>query len=148
MVNTQAKHSYADLTAKTEEEDVVLGQLLQVIMDDIWLLLGIAVTVVALAGLYCYVAKPVYQADVHVRGSELDHTIVRPGRLTDDAPTGRIKAARHVGRGTISRADVASVLAAVLADDTTVGRTFEVIGGEERVADAIPALADQPDTRD
>ncbi|HIA2358817.1 TPA: Wzz/FepE/Etk N-terminal domain-containing protein, partial [Burkholderia contaminans] len=74
MVNTQAKHSYADLSAKTEEEDVVLGQLLQVIMDDIWLLLGIAVTVVALAGLYCYIAKPVYQADVHVRVEGNDNT--------------------------------------------------------------------------
>lgn len=74
MVNTQAKHSYADLGAKTDEEDVVLGQLLQVILDDIWLLLGIAVTVVALAGLYCYVAKPVYQADVHVRVEGNDNT--------------------------------------------------------------------------
>ncbi|MFP3616128.1 hypothetical protein SB778_39510, partial [Paraburkholderia sp. SIMBA_050] len=60
MVNTQAKHTYAGPAAKTEEEDGVLGQLLQVIMDDIWLLLGIAVTVIALAGLYCFVAKPVY----------------------------------------------------------------------------------------
>ncbi|RQZ69358.1 polysaccharide biosynthesis tyrosine autokinase [Burkholderia sp. Bp9004] len=74
MVNTQAKHAYADLTAKTEEEDVVLGQLLQVLMDDIWLLLGIAVTVIALAGLYCYIAKPVYQADVHVRVESNDNT--------------------------------------------------------------------------
>ena len=43
-------------------------------MDDIWLLLGIAVTVVALAGLYCYIAKPVYQADVHVRVEGNDNT--------------------------------------------------------------------------
>ncbi len=74
MVNTQAKHTYAGPAAKTEEEDVVLGQLLQVIMDDIWLLLGIAVTVIALAGLYCFVAKPVYQADVHVRVEGNDNT--------------------------------------------------------------------------
>lgn len=58
MVNTQAKHPYADLAVKTDEEDVVLGQMIQVILDDIWLLLGIALVVVALAGLYCYVAKP------------------------------------------------------------------------------------------
>ncbi|WP_323119933.1 polysaccharide biosynthesis tyrosine autokinase [Burkholderia alba] len=74
MVNTQAKHPYADLAAKTEEEDVVLGQLIQVILDDIWLLLGIALTVVALAALYCYVAKPVYSADAHVRVEAGDNT--------------------------------------------------------------------------
>ncbi|KVP93230.1 exopolysaccharide biosynthesis protein [Burkholderia ubonensis] len=74
MVNTQAKQSYAGLAAKTEEEDVVLGQLIQVIFDDFWTLLGIAVTVVALAGLYCFIAKPVYQADVHVRVEGNDNT--------------------------------------------------------------------------
>ncbi|KUZ74377.1 polysaccharide biosynthesis tyrosine autokinase [Burkholderia ubonensis] len=74
MVNTQAKQPYAGLAAKTEEEDVVLGQLIQVIFDDFWTLLGIAVTVVALAGLYCFIAKPVYQADVHVRVEGNDNT--------------------------------------------------------------------------
>ncbi|KVN95999.1 exopolysaccharide biosynthesis protein [Burkholderia ubonensis] len=74
MVNTQAKQSHAGLAAKTEEEDVVLGQLIQVIFDDFWTLLGIAVTVVALAGLYCFIAKPVYQADVHVRVEGNDNT--------------------------------------------------------------------------
>ncbi|KWB92291.1 polysaccharide biosynthesis tyrosine autokinase [Burkholderia ubonensis] len=74
MVNTQAKQSHAGLAAKTEEEDVVLGQLIQVIFDDFWTLLGIAVSVVALAGLYCFIAKPVYQADVHVRVEGNDNT--------------------------------------------------------------------------
>jgi tyrosine-protein kinase Etk/Wzc len=54
-VSTQA-HSYL---AKTEEEDVVLGQLLQVILDDIWWLIGVAVFVILAAAAYCYVAKPV-----------------------------------------------------------------------------------------
>lgn len=74
MVNTQAKHPYADLAVKTDEEDVVLGQMIQVILDDIWLLLGIALVVVALAGLYCYVAKPLYSADAQVRVEASDNT--------------------------------------------------------------------------
>ncbi|ABC34437.1 polysaccharide biosynthesis tyrosine autokinase [Burkholderia thailandensis] len=74
MVNTQAKHPYADLAVKTDEEDVVLGQMIQVILDDIWLLLGIALVVIALAGLYCYVAKPVYSADAQVRVEASDNT--------------------------------------------------------------------------
>lgn len=74
MVNTQAKHPYADLAVKTDEEDVVLGQMIQVILDDIWLLLGIALVVIALAGLYCYVAKPIYSADAQVRVEASDNT--------------------------------------------------------------------------
>jgi tyrosine-protein kinase Etk/Wzc len=53
------------LPARTEEEDVVLGQLLQVILDDIWWLIAIAVTIVAMAALYCFVAKPIYSADAY-----------------------------------------------------------------------------------
>ena len=62
------------MQARTEEEDVVLGQLLQVIIDDIWWLIGIAATIVAIAGFYCYVAKPVYSADAHVRVEASDNT--------------------------------------------------------------------------
>nr|WP_133649443.1 polysaccharide biosynthesis tyrosine autokinase [Paraburkholderia flava] len=60
--------------AKTEEEDVVLGQLLQVIIDDIWWLIAIAAAIVAMAVFYCYIAKPVYSADAHVRVEQSDST--------------------------------------------------------------------------
>ncbi len=69
-MSTQA-HSYL---AKTEEEDVVLGQLLQVILDDIWWLIGVAVFVILAAAAYCYVAKPVYSADALVRVEQSDNT--------------------------------------------------------------------------
>lgn len=59
---------------KTEEEDVVLGQLLQVILDDIWWLVAIAAVIVAIAGAYCFVAKPIYSADAHVRVEQSDNT--------------------------------------------------------------------------
>lgn len=62
------------MPARTEEEDVVLGQLLQVILDDIWWLIAIAVTIVVIAGLYCYIAKPVYSADAYVRVEPSDNT--------------------------------------------------------------------------
>jgi len=60
--------------ARTEEEDMVLGQLLRVIVDDIGWLLGIAAVVVAIAVFYCFVAKPVYQADTAVRVTPSDFT--------------------------------------------------------------------------
>jgi tyrosine-protein kinase Etk/Wzc len=72
-VSTQA-HTPLALPARTEEEDVVLGQLLQVIFDDIWWLFAIAVTIVVVAAFYCYVAKPVYSADSHVRVEQDDNT--------------------------------------------------------------------------
>ncbi|MDE1184323.1 polysaccharide biosynthesis tyrosine autokinase [Paraburkholderia sp.] len=59
---------------RTEEEDVVLGQLVQAILDDIWWLIGVALIVIAAAGLYCYVARPVYSADAHVRVERSDNT--------------------------------------------------------------------------
>ncbi|MDO9353855.1 MAG: SDR family oxidoreductase [Solirubrobacteraceae bacterium] len=85
-------------------------------------------------------------ADQHVRGSGLDHTIVRPVTLTDDEPTGRVRASRHVDGGKISRDDVAAVVLAVLDNDASIGRTFEVAAGEARVQDAVAGLADQPAT--
>ncbi len=52
---------------QSDEDDVVLGQLLRVVLDDIWWLIGIAAVVVAMAGLYCFLASPIYSADAHVR---------------------------------------------------------------------------------
>ena len=68
------------------------------------------------------------KADDAVRASGLDYVIVKPGMLTDDPPTGKVDAGDSVERGSIPRADVAAVLAALLADRGG-DRTFEVVGG-------------------
>src|SRR5258708_7678266 len=73
-VSTHANTHQLAGPVRTEEEDVVLGQLVQVIIDDIWWLLAIALSIVAVAGFYCYVAKPVYSADAHVRVEQSDNT--------------------------------------------------------------------------
>lgn len=67
-------HPQAAPAARTEEEDVVLGQLLRVILDDIGWLIAIAAAVIAIAVFYCYVAKPVYSADTQVRVEPSDYT--------------------------------------------------------------------------
>jgi uncharacterized protein YbjT (DUF2867 family) len=80
-------------------------------------------------------------ADAALVASGLDFTIVRPGRLTDDPGTGRVEAAEHLGRrGSITRADTAAVLLAVLDAPSAIGRTFEVLEGETPIAEAIAAL--------
>lgn len=76
-------------------------------------------------------------ADAALRDSGLDWTIVRPGGLTDDEPTGQVTIGEKVDRGQIPRADVAHVLAAALADDRTVGKQWEVVSGDSSIADAI-----------
>ena len=80
------------------------------------------------------------EADAAVAASGLDHTIVRPGMLTDSPGTGRVEIAESVDRGAVSRDDVAAVLAAALAEPATIGRTFELVGGEDRVEDALTKL--------
>ncbi len=74
-------------------------------------------------------------ADAHLRASGLDWTVLGPGRLTLDAPTGRI--ALGAGTGEVSRADVAHVVAAVLADDSTIGRTIDFNNGDTPIAEAL-----------
>lgn len=76
-------------------------------------------------------------ADTALRGTDLDWTVVRPGGLTDDEGTGRVTVAARTGRGEVPRADVASVLAAVLADDATIGTQWELVAGETPVAQAL-----------
>lgn len=74
-------------------------------------------------------------ADAHLRDSELDWTVLGPSRLTMEPATGRI--AIGEGKGTVSRADVALVIAAVLQDDSTIGRTIDFNNGEVPIADAL-----------
>ncbi|MFD7022395.1 SDR family oxidoreductase [Promicromonospora sukumoe] len=75
-------------------------------------------------------------ADEHLRGSGLDYTILQPGPLTLDEPTGLVEVAEP-GDGRVARADVAGVIAAALADDSTVGRTIAFGNGSTPIAEAI-----------
>ena len=80
------------------------------------------------------------KADEELAASGLAHTIVRPGMLTDDAPTGRVEAAPKVERAEIPRADVATVLATSLHEPATVGKAFTVVSGETPIDEALRDL--------
>ena len=77
-----------------------------------------------------------WAADAHLAGSALDWTILAPGTLTLDPPTGRIALDPEDG-GAVARADVAAVIAATIADDTTIGRTIRFGGGVEVIGHAV-----------
>jgi uncharacterized protein YbjT (DUF2867 family) len=81
-----------------------------------------------------------FEADQAVRASGLDYTIVRPGGLTDDPGTGLVAVAEKLDRGKVPRADVAAVFVACLDDPGTVGKSFDLLGGDTPVADALAAL--------
>ena len=78
------------------------------------------------------------EADRRVADSGLDWTIVRPGRLTNDPGTGKVLVSEDMStRGEVPREDVARVLAAVLGEPATIGKTFVVVGGDTPVDEAI-----------
>jgi uncharacterized protein YbjT (DUF2867 family) len=87
--------------------------------------------------------RPYYEAkaeaDKYVMESGLDYTIVRPGGLTDDPGTGQV-ALGDLDSGTVTRDDVALVLAELLNADNAIGKSFDLMNGEQPVAEAIASL--------
>lgn len=77
------------------------------------------------------------QADGHLAVTPLAWTILRPSRLTDDEPTGRISVGGDQAAGSVSRADVAATIAATLDLPRTVGRVYEFNNGETPIAEAL-----------
>jgi nucleoside-diphosphate-sugar epimerase len=80
------------------------------------------------------------QADAAVQASDRDWTIVRPGGLTDDAGSGRVRLEESPFRGEVPREDVAALLAALLRTPKSIGRILYVNSGEDTIADALLAL--------
>lgn len=87
---------------------------------------------------YAY-AEAKAAADEYLRGTDLNWTILGPSRLTLDEPTGRITVAGAGERGepVVSRGNVAQVIAAVVEDESTVGRTIRFDDGDVPVAEAL-----------
>jgi uncharacterized protein YbjT (DUF2867 family) len=76
-------------------------------------------------------------AEDDLRGRDLDWTILRPGGLTDDPPSGHVTLAPEVERGEVSREDVASVLMVMLDLPESAGLVLTLVGGDVPVAEAV-----------
>jgi uncharacterized protein YbjT (DUF2867 family) len=76
-------------------------------------------------------------ADAHLRASDLDWTVLGPGRLTMEPATGRIALGAGAEKGEVSREDVALVAAAALDDDSTIGRTIDFNNGDLPIHEAL-----------
>ena len=79
-------------------------------------------------------------ADADLRTRDLDWTIVRPGMLTDDAPTGQVTINPDQQRQPITRGDVAHTLAQVLTSGHAIRETFVVVNGTTPVDEAVASL--------
>jgi len=86
-----------------------------------------------------YVAAKHY-ADEWLRSTNLDYTIIHPGKLTNDEGTGKVNAASRVERDEIPREDVANVIVASLENALTVGKEFQVVKGTKQINDAVQSL--------
>lgn len=83
-------------------------------------------------GFFAY-ADAKWAADEHLRSTDLDGTILGPGTLTFDEPTGRIVLDPE-GKGEVARADVAAVIAEVVGNPSTFGRTIRFGNGTDDAA--------------
>ncbi|NNG19972.1 NAD(P)H-binding protein [Naumannella sp. ID2617S] len=79
-------------------------------------------------------------ADAHLRGTDLQWTILMPSSLTLDPGTGRIDATATES-GSVPRADVAEVIRAVVAADPAVvaGREISFNTGDTPIAEVVAA---------
>ena len=87
-------------------------------------------------------AKLAAEEDVLARDG-LRVGVLRPGALTDDAPTGRVELAPSVARGAVPRADVAAVCLALLdrlATGAAPAPVLELVGGDTPLDAALAAV--------
>jgi uncharacterized protein YbjT (DUF2867 family) len=80
------------------------------------------------------------EADEAVMASDIDWVIVRPGGLTNDPGTGCARIDATPFRGRVARADVAAVLAALIAEPRAARRVLYVNGGEQPITDVLEAV--------
>ncbi|WP_299601100.1 SDR family oxidoreductase [uncultured Aquimarina sp.] len=81
-------------------------------------------------------------ADEYLANSGLEFTIVRPGTLNNDIPTGKIRIAEQLEdrSGSIPRGDVAKVLVKSLEDQIAKREVFEILTGETIIDEALDSM--------
>lgn len=95
-------------------------------------------------GNYYYAAK--YYADIWLKNSNLDYTIIRPALLVNDAPQGQIDLAPNLELEvaekvrTITRSDVAETIVECLKQPNTIKQSFDLSNGSTPIAQALANL--------
>ncbi|SDO27230.1 SDR family oxidoreductase [Alkalicoccus daliensis] len=81
-------------------------------------------------------------ADEKLQQSSLKYTILRPGPLSNDAARGTITVKEKLDSydGSIPREDVAAVASNCLTLENTYNKTFELIGGDVPIGEALKTI--------
>jgi uncharacterized protein YbjT (DUF2867 family) len=83
-------------------------------------------------------------ADEHLRNTDLDYTVLMPGRLTNEPGTGKVELSNHIenieGR-TITRDDVAVVITELIDSPATFGKSLDLLQGETSIENAIKSIS-------
>jgi uncharacterized protein YbjT (DUF2867 family) len=86
---------------------------------------------------YAY-AEAKAEADDYLKKSSLAWTIVAPASLTDDEGTGKIRTKEQgADGGSVSRDDVAAVIAEAIDKMGTTGKMIEFVEGDTPIAEAL-----------
>ncbi|SDC02006.1 NAD(P)H-binding [Melghirimyces thermohalophilus] len=81
------------------------------------------------------------RADERLRNSGLNYTIIRPGRLTDEAGKGTVLISSNQDTfGDIPRADVAATIVASLEAAQSFRRSFDLLTGTTPITEALKSL--------
>ncbi|WP_339705229.1 SDR family oxidoreductase [uncultured Kriegella sp.] len=82
-----------------------------------------------------------HNADEYLKDSDLNYVIVRPGTLTNEDGTGKVRLDKKLETsGSISRDDVAQTLVDVLHIDAVNKKTFEILEGDTPIRQAAEAI--------
>jgi uncharacterized protein YbjT (DUF2867 family) len=77
-------------------------------------------------------------ANKAVLAAEIEGVIVEPGELTDGGGTGKVKLSQQsINEESVSRADVAAVVVALLHEQKASGKAFQLTRGPNTIATAI-----------
>jgi uncharacterized protein YbjT (DUF2867 family) len=78
--------------------------------------------------------------DETLQASDLAWTIVRPGGLVDEPPTGSVTVAPELPAGRVTRTDVGAVIAELLRSGGGMGAAFDLTNGDTPIEQALAAL--------
>jgi hypothetical protein len=80
-------------------------------------------------------------ADNHLLETDLEYTIVCPGRLTNEPATGNVSVSESLKvSGTTSRDNLAATLVACLHLENTIGKSFSILDGNNDLQDALKSM--------
>lgn len=82
-------------------------------------------------------------ADEHLQKTNLNYTILMPGRLSNDEGNEKVELGERIeaDNRTITRDDVAAVIVEILEREETYGKSLELLQGEKKIRDAVEEIA-------